>query len=237
MKLYKDAYKELIELFENISDHKEYGNLTIYKYQFESGSQDLLPGAKNYCCHEHNEQFDGSQNLHLDIGTIDNKIQIHDTEIHENKKFDYFVFVPNGQAPTNEAIFLFHGFNEKNWNKYLTWALFIAEDTGFPVILFPMAFHMNRTLSIWSDKRKMFLLSEKRRQMFPDVVNSSLTNVAISMRLHSRPQRFIWSGLQSYYDLISFIDHIRKGEHPLFAAETNFNIVAYSIGNVINLSF
>jgi pimeloyl-ACP methyl ester carboxylesterase len=230
MKQYKDACQELIEQLENISGKKEYGDLSIYKFQFESDSQDLLPGAGEYYCPVHDEQFDGPQNWYDDIGTIDNKIQIRDTEIEENKKFDYFIFVPKKRSAKSEAIFLFHGFNEKNWNKYLSWAQFLAESTGFPIILFPMAFHMNRTLSIWSDKRKMFQLSEKRQQMFPDIVNSSLTNVAISMRLHSCPQRFIWSGLQSYYDIIRFIDDVRAGQHPLFDKKTNFNIVAYSIG-------
>lgn len=230
MKLYKDAYQELIEQLENITTTKDYDSLTIHKFRFESDSQGLLPGANEYCCPLHNEQFDGSQNWYHDIGSIDNKIQIRDTEIEENKSFDYFIFNPKDHSPKKEAIFLFHGFNEKNWNKYLAWAQFLSENTGFPVILFPMAFHMNRTLSIWSDKRKMFQLSEKRQQMFPDVVNSSLTNVAISMRLHSRPQRFIWSGLQSYYDVIRFIDYVRAGKHPLLDSETNFNGVAYSIG-------
>ena len=48
----------------------------------------------------------------------------------------------------------------------------------------------------------MFKLSEQRKARFPHIVDSSLSNVAISMRLHSMPQRFIWSGLQSYYDVI-----------------------------------
>jgi len=51
----------------------------------------------------------------------------------------------------------------------------------------------------------MFEMSLKRREKYPNIIHSTLSNVAISMRLHSMPQRFIWSGLQTYYDTIQFI--------------------------------
>ncbi|WP_163707948.1 DUF6051 family protein [Mangrovibacterium lignilyticum] len=234
MKLYREAYQELIEKLKQKTSRIELDELEIQRLKFESESHDLLPGKGEYNCKAHGESFDGAQNFFHDIGTIDNQIQIKDIDIEENKQFEYLLFVPKGKAPSNQAIFLFHGFNEKNWDKYLTWAQFLAESTGSPIILFPMAFHMNRTLSIWSDKRKMFKMSTKRQQMFPNIVNSSLTNVAISMRLHSRPQRFIWSGLQSYYDVIRFIDLVRAGDHPVLKADTTFHVVAYSIGCLLS---
>ena len=234
MKRYREAYQELIEKLQQKSDRIALEKLEIHRLKFESGSHDLLPGMAEYRCKTHEEKFDGARNFYHDIGTIDNQIQIKDIDIEENKEFDYLIFQPKEPQKSKQAIFLFHGFNEKNWDKYLTWAQFLAENTGLPIILFPMAFHMNRTLSIWSDRRKMFRLSEKRQQMFPNIVNSSLTNVAISMRLHSRPQRFIWSGLQSYYDVIQLIDHIRTGAHPVLQSDTKFHVVAYSIGCLLS---
>lgn len=50
------------------------------------------------------------------------------------------------------------------------------------------------------------------------------------MRLHSRPQRFIWSGLQTYYDIIRFVEQIKNGENQLISPTAKFHIVAYSIG-------
>lgn len=234
MKTYREAYFELSEKLKQTDQIIELDELQIHRFQFESDSQDLLPGMDEFCCHDHGKHFDGNHSFFHDIGTYDNQIQIKDVEIEENKRFDYFIFSPRRPADSKQAIFLFHGFNEKNWDKYLTWAQFLAETTGFPIVLFPMAFHMNRTLSIWSDKRKMFAMSEMRRQQFPDIVSSSLTNVAISMRLHCRPQRFIWSGLQSYYDVIRFIGQVEAGEHPLLQTGTRFHIVAYSIGCLLS---
>jgi len=234
MKQYLDAYWELIGKLEENSPKIELDELDVLRFNFKSEAHDLLPGMEEYRCQSHQGTFDASQSFFHDIGTVDNQIQIKDIDIAENKQFEYLIFRPKGEQAAREAIFLFHGFNEKNWNKYLTWAQFLAETTRMPVILFPMAFHMNRTLSIWSDKRKMFRMSEKRQKLFPDIVDSSLTNVAISMRLHSRPQRFIWSGLQSYYDVIRFIDQVREGNHPVIQADTQFHVVAYSIGCLLS---
>jgi hypothetical protein len=89
---------------------------------------------------------------------------------------------------------------------------------------------MNRAPYDWSDRRKMFSVSEFRRSKFPYILNSTLVNVAISTRLHSHPQRFFWSGLQTYYDVIQLIETIKSGKHPLIASEASIDFFAYSIG-------
>ena len=208
----------------------QFEGIDIYRQDFHSLAHQLLPGEDNYYCKEHHQSFSTGQHFVNDVGSIDDMIHIRDIDIKENEFFQYRIFMPKGKKQADRAIFLLHGFNEKNWDKYLPWAQYITEQTQSAVILFPIAFHMNRTLSIWSDKRKMFLLSEKRRKMFPNVVNSSLSNVAISMRLHSRPQRFIWSGLQTYYDVIRFVEQCKAGENPLISPLATFHFVAYSIG-------
>jgi hypothetical protein len=98
------------------------------------------------------------------------------------------------------------------------------------VLLFPIAFHMNRAPQAWSDTRAMFSASEQRKKQFPLILHSSLTNVAISTRLHAKPQRFVWSGLQTYYDIIQLLEQIKSGNHPAIAATASIDLFAYSIG-------
>ena len=74
---------------------------------------------------------------------------IPDNNIQENKSFSYTIFTPKGSQKTNQAILLLHGLNERNWDKYLTWAEYLSLATGKAVILFPRAFHMNRTPMFW----------------------------------------------------------------------------------------
>ncbi|HKJ41064.1 MAG TPA: DUF6051 family protein [Sunxiuqinia sp.] len=228
--MYLQSYRALRELLNTGASKIEYENLDVYKRDFVSDAHQILPGEEKYYCREHDKSFKTSNMFFNDLGAINSHIHIRDVEIHENQNFSYWVFMPKGMKQADVAIFLFHGFNEKYWDKYLPWAHFLAEQNQCAVILFPIAFHMNRTLSIWSDKRKMFALSKKRNEMFPNVVNSSLTNVAISLRLHTRPQRFIWSGLQTYFDVIQFVEQCKKGENGLISAHTNFHFVSYSIG-------
>ena len=140
-------------------------------------------------------------------------------------------------APVNEKkqrlILLFHGFNEKSWDKYLSWAHRLVNDTGNPVVLFPIAFHMNRAPLYWVDKRSMFALSEDRKRIFPNAQKSSLSNVAISIRLHSQPQRFIWSGLQTYYDVIRFVEQCKAGMYPGIECGCSFDFFSYSVGSLL----
>ena len=228
--MYLQSYRVLRELLKSGNSIIEFENLEIYQQEFMSEAHQILPGEEHYHCREHDEYFDSPNTFYNDLGKINSQIYIRDVEIRENQKFTYWIFMPKGKKQADEAIFLFHGFNEKYWDKYLPWAHYLAEQNQCAVILFPIAFHMNRTLSIWSDKRKMFALSKMRNEMFPNVVNSSLTNVAISLRLHTRPQRFIWSGLQTYYDVIQFVDQSKKGENPLISSNARFHFMSYSIG-------
>lgn len=228
---YLNSFLRLREQLAQEAPYLHFEGIGIYQQEFESPYQFLLPGKTSYRCSIHGEVFpEENYTAVSDVGEIDDMIHIPDTDITENKKFRYRIFMADTQQKASRAVFLFHGFNEKNWDKYFPWAWYIARHTQCAVILFPIAFHMNRTLSIWSDKRKMFALSEKRKKRFPNVVDSSLTNVAISMRLHSKPQRFIWSGLQTYYDIIGFMEQCRAGLHPLISADAVFHILAYSIG-------
>jgi len=85
----------------------------------------------------------------------------------------------------------------------------------------------------WSEPRLMHRLSEQRRGDFPDVVGSSLSNVAISSRLHAQPQRFIWSGLQTYFDVVQLLKVIHQDRHPLVEPGARVDILGYSIGGLL----
>ncbi|KAA6338788.1 hypothetical protein EZS27_013239 [termite gut metagenome] len=156
--------------------------------------------------------------------------------IDENKSFNYTIFVPagNGKEKRNEAIILLHGLNERNWNKYLTWAEHLVKNTGKPVILFPIAFHMNRTPSIWCNPRIALPWVNARKQEMGDLDNSTFVNVALSSRISKQPLRFYVSGLESAYDILQLTREIKLGKHPLFNENASVNIFAYSIGAMLS---
>lgn len=164
---------------------------------------------------------------------IRNLISFRDADIVENLRFRYHILMPEGVAKARNVIVMFHGFNEKLWHKYLPWAAHLAAGTGQAVILFPIAFHMNRAPTNWSDIRTMNRISKIRRAIHGSIIDSTLSNVAISTRLHYRPERFIWSGLESYYDVMDLVDGIRAGRHDAVEADADINLFSYSVGSFL----
>jgi len=153
-----------------------------------------------------------------------------DENIEENTSFVYPVFMPCNVKQADKAILLLHGLNERNWNKYLTWAEFLCSTTGKPVILFPIAFHMNRSPLNWSNPRTLQTVMNLRRQLNGEDRSLSFANVALSNRISERPYRFYSSGRQSVQDLSLLFEQIKQGNHPLFQENTKPDIFAYSIG-------
>jgi hypothetical protein len=209
------------------------GETELKAYSFESLSYKTLPGVVDYSCLVHEVDLKCNQPFYTEVGTIEDNVHMRDICVEENRSFEFHIVQPKGCSKTEKVVFLFHGFNEKDWDKYLPWANAICLGTGSSVILFPIAFHMQRAPKYWSSKREMYLLSERRKERYPNIVHSTLSNVAISMRLHSMPQRFIWSGLQTYYDVIQLIEECRDGKHPFIASDFEYDIFAYSIGGFL----
>lgn len=204
--------------------------LRVSHVDFHSASACLLPGEPCYACAAHGPLDDID---HLHPPGPASLLDVHDAHVSENRAFRYPVFHSEDGRRAREAVLLFHGFNEKHWHKYLPWAHRLAVTTGKAVVLFPLAFHMNRAPHAWSDSRLMHRICAQRRVAFPEVIASSLSNVAISTRLQARPQRFIWSGLQSYCDAVQLLEAIREGGHPLIDARAQVDILAYSIGGLL----
>lgn len=209
-------------------------SVDVYNFTFESKATTLLSGTLNYQCEEHHTKFsiherDIKPPVDENLLMLNNK----DIQIIDNKRFRYHIFVPKGQVKLNRFILMFHGFNEKKWEKYFPWAENLVKKTGKAVILFPIAFHMNRAPLLWSSRYEMYELSKKRAVSFPGVQRSTFSNVAISIHLHARPERFIWSGLQTYFDVIQLMEQIMAGAHPLFEKDSQADLFAYSIGGLL----
>ena len=202
---YTQRYHELASQFRfGVDTHLHPSNIDIRYFSFNS-----IPETED------------SGFIHQD--TIDEKIQ-------ENHEFEYLVFMPSGLIKSDKAILLLHGLNERNWNKYLTWAEYICSKTGKPVILFPIAFHMNRSPESWSNPRSLQDIMNIRRQKNGNDRSLSFANVALSERITEKPYRFYSSGRQSIRDLSFLFEEIKGGKHVLFKENTQIDIFAYSIG-------
>lgn len=228
---YIDLHSHLRDIVNYTDDVIELDdNTEIRNFTFKSNYKNLLPGGS---LNTDTYEYPASDNSHNEPDIIQELIHKTDAEITENIEFRYHIMLPKHTRKSNKVIFMFHGFNEKYWTKYLPWAHYIVNHTGKAVIMFPMAFHMNRAPSIWSNTRAMYSVSEKRKLRHPDIICSSLSNVAISSRLNNKPQRFIWSGFQTYYDVINLVEQIKSDKHPAISANASIDFVSYSIGTFL----
>lgn len=189
--------------------------LSIRNFNFSSDS-DILDRENHY-------DFEESHPLYA----------ISDAKISENNEFRYSLVMPQHAKPTfDKVILLLHGLNERKWEKYLPWAASMVHQTGLPVLMFPISFHMNRAPEKWNDPRSIYpLLKQKaREEQFRFDTSTSIANYALSERLIQSPERFFTSGYQSINDVHHLIASIQKGIHPNFEKGTLVNIFAYSIG-------
>lgn len=254
-------YKEIYNLFKKRFDFEQ-DNINIpeletqiLNFDFESFSSSLLPGRDSYFCNEHNKSF-SAENMVFDKPDsphLNKILNTTDAEVKENINFRYSILthlhVPiekNADKKKNKkkdkkekkqkpkgVIILLHGLNEKDWNKYYPWAYKLMEQTGKMVILFPIAFHMNRVPKLWTNPKFMKKVNEERKLLFPSISNASFANSALSCRLQFSPQRLLWSGLQSFFDIIQLVREIRSGTHPLIEKDLSIDFFAYSIGSFL----
>lgn len=228
---YLDLYNYLKSI-ENYTDDKIAidKNLVMRNFTFISKQKDLLPGGLG---NTDDYEYIPAMPTDYEPDIIQKMLNKKDAQIQENIKFRYHVIMSSTIPKSKGIILMFHGFNEKYWAKYLPWAKQLADKTGKAIVMFPIAFHMNRAPSLWSDSHKMYEVSQQRKLRHPDIICSSLSNVAISTRLHNKPQRFIWSGLQSYYDIIDFVEDIKSGNHPAIESDATIDFFSYSIGTFL----
>jgi len=229
------SYYKAAEFFRNIRGGQTPtlslpdGKTQLTFRSFTSQGRSLLPdGSRGTVLEKISAGFDAVKER-LFYKEIDRILHMDDSKVRENTTFRYPLFLPlRAEAPG--VILLLHGLNEKQWDKYLPWAYTLSRQTGYAVLLFPIAFHMNRSPGEWSDPRLMNRVSKDRQKLFPNVVDSSLANAAISTRLHQLPQRFFWSGLATFYDITCLISSLRKGEVPGIRRDAPVHFFAYSVG-------
>ncbi len=235
--------------------------LQIHNLPFESFSYNILPGEEVYRCNEHNRTFKNipEQRSTPDTPNLNRILNLDDSKIKENVTFNYSIFQsykPEKEKPAKDkkkdkkvkekkrkpkkikskgVIILLHGLNEKDWTKYLPWAKKLAESTHKTVVLFPIAFHMNRAPKEWLDLKFMTSVNKERKKLNPNLSYSSFANAALSSRLQFYPQRFLWSGLQTYFDIIQLIREIKSGYHPIISKNESIDLFAYSIGSFLAL--
>ncbi|MBQ9470044.1 MAG: hypothetical protein IJU72_03725 [Bacteroidales bacterium] len=155
-----------------------------------------------------------------------------DGKIAENRSFTFPVVFPQIGGSYSRAILMFHGINERSWKKYLPWAYTLAERTHRPVILFPMAFHVNRGLRRWVSPQAMQPLLEQR-QALEGQEHSTFANVAISQRIHEAPMRFYIAGHQSAEDIVRLIALVGRGQIEGLREGARVDAFAYSIGAML----
>jgi hypothetical protein len=210
--------------------------INIHNMKFVSDSWILLPGAKEYKCLKHDSTFSDKINFEkYEVFQHYPDILKHDDiEILENREFSYTIFQKAGSGKADSVILLFHGLNEKHWNKYLPWAEKLVALTGKTVLLFPIAFHMNRSPADWSNPHMMNNVALLRRKFSRSITNATFANAAISARIQTIPQRFFWSGLQTFYDVVKLISEIKKDKHPLINPAATIDLFSYSIGSFLS---
>ena len=189
---------------------------SIYNVPFTSPNDDMLPYEE------------GNPGRKIDGYQLDS-----DDRIEENRRFVYPVFIGHQPVNNGKVTILLHGLNERDWDKYLPWARALHKQTGQPVILFPISFHVNRCPESWKDPRLMTHLARERKKRYDGLSDSTFLNAAISERIQMLPKRFYTSGLQTYYDLVALIAQIKSGNHPLLGRKTQVNFFGYSIGALL----
>ena len=215
---YTEDYKQLSQYYHPAKSHIRFDEegLVIDNQWFYSHFYDAFP-----------------DNYKIPAYSDENFFMRQDKSIAENREFIYPIFKKINGSDNSKVIILLHGLNERTWDKYLPWGKALCLNTGHPVILFPISFHMNRSPKIWRDPRKMSLWVKQRKKQHPFIEESSFANAAISSRLEQYPQRFFLSGLETYFNLYELIEQLQNGQHPLIRNYPRVNFFGYSIGALL----
>jgi hypothetical protein len=199
----------------------------LYHLPFTSTRGDVLLGKPEYRCEEHGLRFAGEE-------VADSH---PDAQIDQNLRFRYSLVREHtgaGQPVRHRrGLVLFHGLNERSFTKYIPWAYQVWAQTGIPVILFPLSFHINRVLPAWSDLQQM---SYDARRAIAGNENYHRFNAVISARLGTHPERFFWGAVQSYGDVVDLARIIRSGKHPHFAPDARLDFLGFSAGGYVPLA-
>lgn len=230
---YLEDYNLLKSIFEFSNDeiHVPGESIFISNFDFHSEGNEYYPGDDyfNDKAVPNREKIDSAGAAGIRESYY-NFAEANPVKHEENVNFRYPVYYRKDADKAKEVIILFHGLNESSWDKYHPWALRLLRDTGQPVIMFPIAFHINRRPKDWSASRSMNAISKERKHIYPDAEDSSFVNAAISMRLQLNPELFFWSGYRTYNDVLKLTEGIRNGKFEFIEKDAVINFFGYSIG-------
>lgn len=219
-----DAYMSLTALHKKLK--------TLYSYNAEQIEiEDSSVVIRNYRFHSDYVQQIG-QCADAAMAARFEAVAQADSLIVENTDFVFPIVFPEANRSYSSAILVFHGINERSWKKYLPWAYTLAERAQEPVILFPMAYHVNRGLRRWATPQAMQAQLE-RRQDLPNQDCSTFANVAISQRIDEAPMRFLSTAMQSAYDIEQLARRIKAGQIAGLQPDARVDMFAYSIGAIL----
>ena len=164
----------------------------------------------------------------------------------ENLAFALPLVLPRRSGPFERAIIILHGLNESEYRKFFPWACTLAS-AGFPVVLFPMTFLVNRRPRRWMGNAETQRCL-RERQALPGNTVATRYNTILSARLDRRPERLFCGGRQSYGDLLDLVASVRHGTFTLgdahesavvprrpFAEGTRVDFLGYSMGGYLTL--
>tara|TARA_B100001750_G_C15481716_1_gene585827 strand:+ start:210 stop:1370 length:1161 start_codon:yes stop_codon:yes gene_type:complete len=158
-----------------------------------------------------------------------------DRGIIENRCFNYLIVEPTALPAegSHDVLVILHGLNEGSYGRMLPWACSFAHQLNIPVILFPLAFHVDRRSDIWNtrDQGRIFA----HRLDIPGNSMASSFNARISERLFQAPERYYLGGLQSYLDVLDLMTKIRSGGHESCRTGTRVHFLGYSAGGYLAL--
>jgi len=197
--------------------------ISINNFLFESDDKDFYPDD-NYLSEIINNSINRFSNI-----TQNEFIKNNFLNFSCNKFFIYPVY-KNDNLISDKVIILLHGLNESNWDKYHSWAFDLTIKNKATVILFPIAYHINRRPPDWAHSRKMNTLSRERKNFYSDISETSFVNAAISTRLQLFPDFFFWSGLRTYFDILKLVGFIKNGDFKLISPNARIDFLGYSIG-------
>ena len=163
-------------------------------------------------------------------------LESEDAAISANRTFTYLMVAPEsrGTQTWKNVLILTHGLNEGSYTKLFLWAYNLAHQLNYPVLIFPISFHMDRRSDLWDYPAQAQLVNIRNR--VSGNLRVSPFNARISQRIAQAPQRFLRGGLQSYFDVLDLCDVISSGRHPKFESATTPHFLGYSAGGYLALT-
>ena len=164
----------------------------------------------------------------------------------ENVTFAYPLVLPRQDGPFRHVVIILHGLNESEYRKYFPWACTLAS-AGFPVLLFPLTFLINRRPRAWRGEVETHAVLRIRQGLAGNAA-ATRYNTVLSARLGGHPERLFLGGWQSYFDLLDLVAAIGSGTFTLdgraddthvppqpFMEGTRVDFLGYSIGGYLTL--